>query len=315
LMQDQVESLLRGKRLVFLVGAPRSGTTWLQLLLSRSPQVVSAQETHLFNLYLRPMVGEWNRIRQSGERIGLNQTLSEEEFRQLIRGASGYALARIAQNKPSADVILEKTPNHVQCWREILDVWPDAHFIHIIRDPRSVVSSLLVASRSWASQWASPKVTVNCERWISDVTSGRQIRSATPNYQEVAFQELLTNVPDVLMGLLAGIGAASSRAECERYAEECNIENLKAGNLKNAPFDVGKMHKESFRIGSSESWRDELSTWEIALIERLAGPLMLELGFKPVSRSKMTLAFLDLDRMAANSARAAKRRIKALILR
>jgi hypothetical protein len=314
LTQDQVENALHGKQLVFLVGAPRSGTTWLQLLLSRSPLVATAQETHLFNISLRSLVDEWNRIRQSGERIGLNQTLSEEEFRQLLRGASGYVLARIAQNKPSAAVILEKTPNHVQCWREILNIWPDAHFIHIIRDPRSVVTSLRIASRSWASHWASPKVTQNCERWISDVTSGRQIRSATPNYQEVGFQELLTHGPDVLLRLLTNVGVTSSREECERYVNECNIENLKAGNLEKPPFDIGKMHKESFRTGSNESWRNELSAWEIALVERQAGPLMLELGFKPVSRGRVKLALLDLDRMVAHSLRAAKRRLKALVV-
>jgi hypothetical protein len=98
--------------------------------------------------------------------------LEGKEFCALSRNISGFVFAKIAQSRPSATVILDKTPNHVSCWREILDAWPEAHFIHIIRDPRSVVASLRVASRSWASQWASSNVSGNCDRWISDVRNG-----------------------------------------------------------------------------------------------------------------------------------------------
>ena len=223
LRRDQVENVLSSKRLVFLVGAPRSGTTWLQLLLSRSHWVVTGPETHVFSLFLRSMVDQWERIGKTGERIGLNQVLSEEEFRALLRNVSGFVFAKIAQSKPSATIVLEKTPNHVSCWREILDTWPEAHFIHIIRDPRSVVASLRVASRSWASHWASSKISPNCERWIADVSSGRKIRSATPNYHEVTFNELISDGPDVVMRLLTQLGVQSSREECEGYVQELSL--------------------------------------------------------------------------------------------
>src|SRR5205807_635713 len=114
----------------FLVGAPRSGTTWLQVLLSRSPSVVTALETHLFNLFMRSMIVQWNYDRSNGIPIGVTKLMSEEEFRTLLRSVSGFVFAKIAQRKPSATVVLEKTPDHVKWWREILDVWPDAHFIH-----------------------------------------------------------------------------------------------------------------------------------------------------------------------------------------
>jgi Sulfotransferase family len=312
LTQAQIEDTLRGKQLVFLVGAPRSGTTWLQLLLSRSPLVVTAPETHVFSLFLRPMVDQWNRLRKTGERIGLNQLLSEEEFRGMLRGISGFVFAKIAQSRPSATVVLDKTPNHVSCWREILDAWPEAQFIHIIRDPRSVVASLRVASRSWAAHWASSRITTNCERWIADVISGQQIKSATSNYQEVTFQELISCGPDVVMRLLTKLGVQSSRDECQRYVDECKIDNLKAGRLNNAPFDVGKMNKESFRHGTTDGWRKELSVREIALVERLAGSLMSEYGFMPVNRSKIVSALLDLDCTIRYARRGVKWQLQSL---
>jgi hypothetical protein len=313
MIQEQAEEVLRSKQLVFLVGAPRSGTTWLQLLLSRSPSVVTAQETHLFHLFLRPMVDRWNRDRMTGELVGVTQVLSDKEFRTLLRGVSGFVFAKIAQSKPSATVVLEKTPDHVNCWREILDVWPEAHFIHIIRDPRSVVASLRVASKTWASQWASSRISTNCERWIADVTNGRQIRSATQNYQEVSFQELISDGPEVVMRILGRLGVPSSLDDCQQYVDECNIENLKAGRLNNAPFDVAKMGKESFRIGTTDSWRIELSTLEIALVERMVGPLMSELGLKRLNGNKSMSVLVDMGCTVKDAARAAKRRLRSLM--
>jgi hypothetical protein len=312
LMPDQVENLLRGKRLVFLVGAPRSGTTWLQLLLSRSPSVVTVHETHLFNGFMRSMVEQWKHDRGTGTLIGLTALLSEEEFRALLRSVSAVVFAKITQRKPSATVVLEKTPNHVNHWREILDLWPDAHFIHIIRDPRSVVASLRVASKSWARQWASSKISANCERWISDVSAGRQISSATHNYQEVTFEELVSDGSEVLMRLLANVGVPSSQEECRRYVEECRIENLKAGKLENAPF---VMTNVSFRIGATDSWRVELSKREIALVEHLAGPLMSDLGYACTNVGKAMSVFVGMGWATRVVARAAKRRLKPLILR
>ena len=307
-MQAHAEDVLRDRKLVFLVGAPRSGTTWLQLLLSRSPSVSTVNETHLFDLFMRSMLQQWNHDRSTGSLIGLVNLVSEEEFRCLLRGVSGVVLAKIALAKPSATVVLEKTPNHIRCWREILDLWPDAHFIHIIRDPRSVVASVQVASKSWASQWASSRISLNCENWISDVSNGRQIRSATRNYQEVTFQELLSNGPQVLMQLFGWLGVRSSPDECSRYAEECRIENLKTGKLDNAPFPMTNRN-QSYRIGSTDSWRVELSKWEIALVERLAGPLMSELGFAPATNSKTLSVLANMGWATWSVARAAKQRL------
>jgi len=319
LIQGETEDALRGKQLVFLVGAPRSGTTWLQLLLSRSPAVVTAPETHLFNAFLRSMVDQWNHFqnhsRSTGEGIGLTALLSDEEFRALLRTVSGFVFAKIAQRKPSATVVLEKSPQHVHCWREILELWPDAHFIHIIRDPRSVVASTLAASRTFAYDFSS-RISTNCESWIRDVTDGRRIGLATRNYQEITYEELVSNGSGVLMRLLGGLGVRSSPDECKQYVDECSIDNLKVGKLDNAPFDVARRAQGSFfRSGTTDGWGAELSTWEIALVERLAGPLMSELGFKPAIDNKATSVFVGMAWTAWGAARAARLRMQRLELR
>ena len=46
--------------LVLIVGAQRSGTTWVQRLLASHPAIVSGQESHLFSSYLGPMWQRWH---------------------------------------------------------------------------------------------------------------------------------------------------------------------------------------------------------------------------------------------------------------
>jgi hypothetical protein len=295
-VQFPSEDVLRGKQLAFLVGAPRSGTTWLQLILSRSPSVVTAQETDLFNVFLHPMVEEWNRYRKTGVPVCLSEVLAEEEFRTLLHHISGFVFAKIAQAKPCASVVLEKTPNHINCWREILDLWPDSHFVHIIRDPRAVVASRRAAVKNWGREhdWGSPRISMITEAWISFVSNGRQIRSATQNYQEVLYEELMSNGPAVLMRVFGKLGVASNLDECYRYVDECSMQNLKSAKLDAAPFDLAKAGPYRFRIGSTEGWRRELSASEIALVERLAGPLMADLAYERAARSKLAAAHGEL---------------------
>jgi hypothetical protein len=311
---SESENVLRGKQLVFLVGAPRSGTTWLQLLLSRPPSIATTQEMHLFNLFMRSMIEQWNYDPSTRSLVGLTNLLSEEEYRALLRSISGFVFAKIAQTKPSASVVLEKTPNNVHCWRVILDLWPDAHFIHIIRDPRSVVASLRVASRTWARNHFSSRIPTNCERWVSDVSDGRQISSATRNYQEVTYEDLIWNGPEVLMRLLNGLGVATSLEECRQYVDECRIKKLQAGKLDNAPFPMTN-NSESYRIGKTDSWRIELSKWEIALVEHGARKLMSELRYAPANGSKAMPALAAAGWDAWEVARAAKRRLRGFVAR
>jgi Sulfotransferase family len=314
LTHDQAQDMLRGKKLAFIVGSPRSGTTWLQLLLSRSPAIATALETNLFTQFMRPMVEQWNHDRITGQLTGLTKLLSDEEFRDLLRITSAFVFAKIAQSKTSATVVLEKTPHHLDYAREILDLWPEAHFIHIIRDPRSVAASLRVASKTWASQWASSRVSPSCERWIADVSTGRQISSATQNYHEVFYHELISDGPNIVMRLLNKLGVPSSLEDCQRYVDECNIENLRAGKLDNAPWDVA-MSKVSLGSGTTDSWRAELSAWEIALVEHVAGPLMSELGFRPVNGSKAMAALVSTACTFKDAPRVVKRRFRNFLER
>lgn len=71
------------KKLVFVIGCPRSGTTWVQIMLCQHPRVATSQETHLFSNYVRHMYQQWQAEKSAtGElrSVGLPTLLDEKEF-------------------------------------------------------------------------------------------------------------------------------------------------------------------------------------------------------------------------------------------
>ena len=278
--QTSPEEVIARKRVVFLVGAPRSGTTWLQLLLSRSPHIATANETYLFTGYTRSLFAAWAHHQRNVRAVGLHNLMSEEEYFDLIRNFTCKVMLRILEKNPEADIVLEKTPDHVLHWRDILKMFPEAYFLHIVRDPRSVVSSLCAASRSgWGAKWTSREVLMNCETWIKYVKESKKLKATTDNFMQVTYQDLWHNGEETLISIFSWLGVQVSQTECSTILRECQIANLRGGRLEGAPWNMATEPQEFYRKGGTENWRSELTPREAFLVEYLTRDLMSEFGF------------------------------------
>ncbi|HEY2596345.1 MAG TPA: sulfotransferase, partial [Chloroflexota bacterium] len=74
-----------GANLVFVVGCPRSGTTWVQRLLASHSCIRTGQESDLFDMYVGPLLHTWQqelRVDSSGRGgVGLACYFTDAEFR------------------------------------------------------------------------------------------------------------------------------------------------------------------------------------------------------------------------------------------
>src|SRR5271166_3282632 len=99
---------LQDRELVFLVGCARSGTTWLQLLLSQHPRVSTSQETNLFSVYMGPLWSSWQDEFSNKHATGLNKPLGQDTFLDLCRRVSAAVLERFPRVSGEETIILEK---------------------------------------------------------------------------------------------------------------------------------------------------------------------------------------------------------------
>lgn len=179
-------SALHGKA-VFLMGAPRSGTTWLQQLLVLHPQIATAGETHVFC----EGVGALLKNHDEEDRYsGLSGWVTRPELVTLVRElVDGVMLRMRDTSRPAATHVLDKTPNHIPYAGQVAETHPDAAFIQIIRDGRESAAS---AHDLWSWSDAYGSHRRNAARWRDAVLDCRTHLSGL-RYCEVRYEDLLTD--------------------------------------------------------------------------------------------------------------------------
>jgi hypothetical protein len=179
--------------LVLIVGCPRSGTTWVQRMLAEHPKVRTGQESHVFN-YLAPLLERWREdLEHGGKRpAGLGCYLREEEFLAALRGFSEELLRPLVGDLGDGEVFVEKTPSHARRLPTIRELLPEVRVIHLVRDPRDVVASLLAASRTWAEGWAPSSAGAAARKWLAYSRAVRRARSlfAADRFLEISYESL-----------------------------------------------------------------------------------------------------------------------------
>ncbi len=142
-----------GDPLIFILSQPRAGSTLLQTLLANHPQIATAPEPWLL---LHPIYG----LRHHGHQAEFNSQwafkavrafaapLSDDPadpfaaYRQALR-AFAAVLYRAALARAHKDIFLDKTPRYYFILPELLDLFPHARFIFLLRNPLAVLSSIL----------------------------------------------------------------------------------------------------------------------------------------------------------------------------
>lgn len=165
--------------LVFLVGCGRSGTTWLQAMLAFHPAIYTGTETHFFGAFSH---SEYKFLHPPHTlTAGLSAYFNKEEFYNIIAELFWCLISTLPPPSTQPKYFLERTPYHCRYDDFILNTFPNARFIHLIRDGRAVVSSMLRASRSWGADWAPNKVHKAANFWLELTQAGQMIALKTQN--------------------------------------------------------------------------------------------------------------------------------------
>jgi hypothetical protein len=145
----------------FIFSCGRSGSSLLSRMLNSHDRLAVPYESHLFNtfypwlIYYGDLKNKKNQVRMVDDILStdvLHDFSPRLESRQVIdsieRNDFGGVVEAVlscwarTQQKPRWG---EKTPKHINFWRQILRYFPDAKFIHIVRDGRDTALSWIRA--------------------------------------------------------------------------------------------------------------------------------------------------------------------------
>jgi len=176
--------MLKNKFLLFIIGSPRSGTTWLQIILGSHESICTTVELRIFNKYINPLIKAWNEedenIKLGRWHQGLPFIWSENQFYLFLKSFIDKIYTNILEKKPKAKYILDKHPNYSMHVDEINKLLPNARFIHLIRDGRDVVSSMLAAKKSMGFGANSFEEAV--KEWKNYVISAQKAKKFSGRY-------------------------------------------------------------------------------------------------------------------------------------
>ena len=140
---------------VFVVGMPRSGTTLVSNLINSSEQIFIPEETHFFAQLseLRSLNNaEYNSKYLDLSNVYTRSWMLSPEQMEFIKSSTNpkqlfERLISCLLKKRNVKCARwgEKTPLHLMHINDILELYPNAKIIHIIRDPRDVFRSMISA--------------------------------------------------------------------------------------------------------------------------------------------------------------------------
>ena len=285
------------KKLVFVIGCSRSGTTWVQIMLCQHPKVVTSQETHLFSNYVRHMYQQWQAENSAtGElrSVGLPTLLDEKEFLDGLKAFTDTVLKKIESLNPDCEIILEKTPQHVFDVELIRLLYPESYFVHVVRDPRAVCASLKSAASSWGKSWAPQSVIEGAGLWRAAIVSARKLNRENSHYFEVRYEDMRLDCKRSLSQIFERLGLHLSMSRIQEICEMCRFDNMKVLSRDvSLPWNPKSEPQEFYRRGQVRAWESELSDRDVRSIEFLCSDLMAEFGY-PISRQLPKTKPLDI---------------------
>jgi hypothetical protein len=274
---------------IFIVGAPRSGTTLLRNMINRHPAIAICTETDFHHLVYkrRRAFGSFgdlqNRRRlvkeylstQRVKRLGLQ--LPELEQTLLREGTSYEALfasllrfyARVHGKRRCG----EKTPRHALFTETLCQWYPGARIIHLLRDPRDVVASLL------RMPWADRNVLGNASLWLRSNLAAARSR-LRPQYLMVRYEELVASPEQQLSRVCAFMG--------EEYSPNMLVPDRDPAGLQ-PWYWRAEERLTAQRVGK---WREQLTLKEAALVEWFVGRHLQTFGYEAVSHAPSRMAIV-----------------------
>ena len=198
---------------LFLVGCVRSGTTLTRDLLRRVPGVICPEETHFLRWsepFRTPASMPPHTQNQVLRRHREIDGVPEAVFTRLLETSRSKAELQLGYVEAFARARgvegpyrwIDKTPQNIYGGALILQAFPGARLLHIVRNPLNVVASMLLGR-----QVAVPDLHGAINYWCEAVQIAATLRKAAPDrVMDLRYEDLVADVPSAMGGVLGFAG-------------------------------------------------------------------------------------------------------------
>jgi sulfotransferase family protein len=283
-----------------IVGAPRSGTTLLRLMLDSHSQLAIPPETGFIPGCAR-LSGSGAQLRETFIRwitnfpadapgwadyaIPVDKLRRELETQREFTVSDGLrTFYRMYAERFGKSRWGDKTPAYTRDMATIAGLLPEAHFIHLIRDGRDV-------ALSWRQTWFSPgdDVPTLARAWRRWVEGAQAQSQRVANYIEIRFERLVAEPEAVLREVTQFVGLPyesdmldyhlRSRARLDehgpRFSTDGRLVVSRDERLKQSNNTTRRL--DATRAGA---WKLEMSVQQQDEFASEAGSLLLALGYE-----------------------------------
>jgi hypothetical protein len=278
---QRVDQLLN-KKLFFIVGCQKSGTTWVERLLNGHPDIRCHGEAY-FGPVMMPLMQQAIQGYNQRQKAGDEGLFTNDDLRELLRTAVGLSFARWV-GEDEVEAIGEKTPEHALCMNPLAECFPNAKFIHITRDGRDVCVSgwfhnLRKAGPEFAQRFpdmnAYIKYTVS-QHWVPYIQHAQQFGKQHPDrYHELRYEDLHADPTGHTQKILSFLGVDDSDEATQACLNAGSFKKLTEGRTR------GEEDKSSFfRKGVVGDWQNHFDASNTATYQQAAGNLPAKLGYE-----------------------------------
>jgi len=283
------------RRVVWVLGSPRSGSTWLLNLLARSVGATAVDEP-LIGSHLATPVGAVSGLPSPTDRLIIDASADREDYlfsaayepvwgpalRALV--LQRFAASSIRQGRSRSDLVVVKEPNGSLAAPVLLRIMPRSRLLFLVRDGRDVVDSTLDGvTDGWITEVFGLRLDgaearqrfleARAQQWVRMVDAVQRAYNVhDPALRHrVTYEDLRREPIEHLTSILRWLGREDAVPLASSAVEQLSFERL--------PADAKGPGKFA-RAATPGLWRERFSEPEVATLEAIMGPTLEALGYQ-----------------------------------
>jgi hypothetical protein len=275
-------------QVTWIMGSPRSGTTWLAALLSSLTDAVLVDEP-LIGTHLSVHVGAVTSLPSPDDPLLYDASRRRDDYVFSDRSARAWRpalrsllLRRFAASAGRGRAVLVKEPNGSLAAPLLLATLPRSRLLFLVRDGRDVVDSLLDGvTGGWITRTHGAAVDESGRRdfierraheWVRTVSAVRDAYDAHDPARRirVTYEDLRAEPEREVARLLQWLGRADALPRVAEAVSLLSFERMPADKTGQGQFA---------RAAQPGLWREHFSSEEVAVLEGTMGALLAEMGY------------------------------------